>query len=639
MILKPIRDRKDTEVSFGVFDIEAQDWENHVVTGFYAKEKGDEIFEYFRHGKDFIEFIMSEHNPKDLIYAHYGGKFDFLYAIQFCVGETDYIVEDMIFTGSRMLTMRIVKEAFTDDPKKIKYIKEKQKRKFIRDEGNGIYYRDRVVELRDSYSILPSSLRDLCESFNVEHKKLETDYDNIVFNKELLKYLEYDLKGHYEVLEKYFNWDLIKKVGPAMTAAGQAIKIFRATLKKEIKRAPENVEKFVRRGYFGGRTEIFKPLFKPKDKKERAFLFDVNSLYPTIMQRNRFPGNFKSRTDEYIPDSFGFYEAEVDVPLDMYIPPLGIIMEINHTEKLIFPVGRFKGVFSTVELEYAKTLGVKVISTGQGYLFEDAGYLFKDFVDMLYKIRLESQPGDFNNFLAKTQMNSCYGKFALNRDREKIIFDDFQTEGKEFAEFMTKRGRVRLLKLDHNLSKAFSNTAVAAWVTSLSRIHMHQIMLKDQENLFYIDTDGIITTSTYPDERCLGGLKKEITIKLGCFVLPKLYSLVLDEKCYKIKDKKGKTMLLDIKNAGKGFDKLELVNVPFETYEECIRGDLSKFKVKTREGLKSFKMAIKTGSFVVKEDSKIKELKATYDKRRIIEKGKYEFDTVPLIVKDGVVIN
>lgn len=73
--------------------------------------------------------------------------------------------------------------------------------------------------------------------------------------------------------------------------------------------------------YYGGRTEVFKPLLK------NGYHYDVNSLYPYVMLENKFPVGFpeyiytdyeRSENLYMISKNFdigcGFLKCRVDVP-------------------------------------------------------------------------------------------------------------------------------------------------------------------------------------------------------------------------------------------------------------------------------------------------------------------------------------
>ena len=152
-----------------------------------------------------------------------------------------------------------------------KELPEDKKEKDIigKDRFGKLIIRDRTITFRDSSAMLPFGLASLTENFGVEHKKKEIDYEKITkVDDELLEYLEYDCWGLYEVIERYFRWDMVRQAGPAFTVASQALRVFRTFIKKDIPSISPRIDEFVRESYFGGRTEIFKPFFEQHKDNE-----------------------------------------------------------------------------------------------------------------------------------------------------------------------------------------------------------------------------------------------------------------------------------------------------------------------------------------------------------------------------------
>lgn len=656
---------------YSVADIEARDWVGFLVIGWYSRDTKQ--YRYFTKLRDFFTFIFTEANPSNQIYFHNGGRYDFLFLLNEMFGDEEFLIHDMLPRGSSLLcfSLSILDVAVKDG--KHYYSKDGDKlgpRNIAHEKDGVVYYKARTIQFLDSISILPFSLASLTENFHVEHKKKEIDYNAISeVNEELLEYLKYDCIALSEVIEKYQEWPLIKKAGTAFTMASQALKVFQTFLKEEIRSLPDRIDEFIRPAYFGGRTEIFKPLFMPDipSPENRLHCFDVNSLYPTVMRENRFPTNFKYMTDNYDPDVMGVFEATVEVPHDMYIPPLGTVVNIGGSDKFIFPVGRFSGKWTTIELEYARSLGVKIISTGQGAVFHDAGYIFKEYIDELYKIRENSRKDSVDNVLAKLLMNSCYGRMGLRRDREEILFDDGQDGVKLLAEIKKKDGSyIRLATRPKNLDKSFSNVAIALWVTSLSRIYMHKIYMQKPEEIYYTDTDSLFTTHVMESDNKLGGVKLEYSADGACFLLPKTYLIHSNEPIFKdpVNPKGGK---INKKVVMKGFSREAVKDITVDDFTDAFEGELRLLRKKQmqKEGTLSFKDRItkddmellkvlnpgkgimtfrtalgkKQDSILLKVQDNERAIRSLYDKREIYRRPDGFYDTRPLLIRDGELID
>lgn len=464
---------------------------------------------------------------------------------------------------------------------------------------------------RDSSALLPFSLARITTNFDVKHKKLDIDYKAIrTVTPKLLKYLEHDCRGLHEALEACFNWDLIKKAGAAFTTAGQALRILRTFIEVDFYGLSPKVDAFVRQGYFGGRTEIFKPVYKGK---KPLHCYDVNSLYPTIMHDVEMPGNFEASTFDYFPDRHGFYEATVHVPDHLEIPPLGAKIK----DKLLFPVGTFSGVWSTLELEYAKSVGVKVLETRRGLLFENKGKFFRPFVETLWKIRENSKKDSVDNTLAKLLLNSCYGRLGLRSDRKQIVVDEGQLGFKELRiiQFKGKSLRIGTVPVD---CKSFSNVAIAAWVTSAARIHMHKLFSQCNFEVYYTDTDSLFTTKKIKTGTGLGDLKLEYSCKSAVFLLPKTYLTEGQEK----------------KVVMKGFDKRKIQHFTIDDFKNALEGDLKHMKIIQEPKFATFKTALRMGKLVTLTKGGTRQIKSLYSKRIIIKKGN-NWTTKPIKITRG----
>ena len=700
-----LKDRKPD--LYSVSDVEASDWTGFLVMGHY--DKYSKKFRYFIKMDDYFNFIFSKENITDIVYFHNGGRYDFQFIFEDVVGNPLYKIDDFVPRGASILSFKLSrveetinknrtnKWVWTNDEGDEEVIKPKR----IISEDDGVCrFRARTIQYRDSLAILPFSLDTLCKNFKVEHKKKKIDYDYITshgaeiaefykvdagllslknskilnssnfeaikkFSLEMIEYLEYDVKGLDEVIVKYQEWPLIKKAGTAFTMAGQALKVFRTFMEEPIRSLADSVDDFVRPSYFGGRTEIFKPHFWG-DKNNTLSYWDVNSLYPTVML-NEFPTNFRTSTDHYYPDKMGFYDAMVEVPEDMYIPPLGTMLEIDGTKKFIFPVGKFQGRWSTIELEYARSLGVKILWTGQGMIFNNGGPIFKNYIESLYKIRETSPKESVDNVLAKTLMNSCYGRMGLRRDREQVVFDSGQEGFKLISEFPYKYDKesvVRIGSVPKQLDSAFSNVAIAAWVTSLARIHMHKIYMSCLDDIYYTDTDSLFKTgSMFKESKELGGLKLEYQCDSAYFLLPKTYIFRTIDRVIKNIDDTGSMTMEDLKVVAKGISRRDTRGLTLNHFHEGFEGELSLMRMRAKPegvvsfkkemkkvgahllrvnvkgmGIDTFRTAAKKGSFLHKREDTVKDIKSLYDKRRIIQTSK-GYDTEPLVIRDNAVVN
>ena len=140
----------------------------------------------------------------------------------------------------------------------------------------GIEKKKCMFLIKDSYLILPASLNKLAVTFLNESKSRliditevsEKNYCSPNIKKNVIKYLKQDLYLTYEVYKKatlkfksIFNIDIVNK----LTAPSISLYIYK---KKYLDPSihltsptPENIERFIRQSYIGGRVEVLKPIF------------------------------------------------------------------------------------------------------------------------------------------------------------------------------------------------------------------------------------------------------------------------------------------------------------------------------------------------------------------------------------------
>lgn len=607
-----------------VCDIEAHKWIDFKVIGSYDGTN----FKSFLTLDDYFHFMVEDGQDKQ-VFAHFGGIYDFMFLLKNITLETslDLEVTSIIPRGSGVLCFDVV---YTN-----RY-KNKQEKEIV----------ERVkLRFNDSSALLPFGLESLTKSFNVEHKKKKFNFETWdgSVTDELLGYLKDDCRGLYEVIHKFYDWPLIKYAGRGTTMASQALRVYRTFMTDDIPTLPKNIDNFTRKAYFGGRTEIFKPYFS--SAKETLKTFDVNSLYPSVMIDRDYPTEFDERVFTYNPKKLGVWHVDVDVP-EMYIPPLGSIVKvpskyeyylkrgvkktkIYESDKFAFCTGKFSGYFTTPELEYARSLGVKIKKIHGGVTFKNGGKIFSRYIETLYKMRLKAQrDGDFvTDIMCKFLMNALYGRFGMNPVKEGLSFDS-NVFSDIYLELKGKNKTVPIYK-GSTVLNSFFNVAIPTYVTSYSRIAMHEHYMKCGENIWYTDTDSLFTTHNFKDSNNLGGLKLEYESKRACFLLPKTYA------AEKISDK-GDDVIKKV--AMKGFDKKLAQKFTLDDFRHALEGELHVLRVNQPAKMARFKTALRKNDYLLMMNEHERGVKSTYDKRRIIKSGG-NYDSEPLHVRDGKVIN
>ncbi|KAL8146228.1 hypothetical protein AgCh_004100 [Apium graveolens] len=270
-------------------------------------------------------------------------------------------------------------------------------------------------------------------------------------------------------------------------------------------------KELLERGYYGGHVDVY------KSYGENLFYYDVNFLYPYVMQKEPMPaGKPVWNTDLKNNDLgtlYGFIEAYVEC-LDSLNKPFLPYRDLE-TGSLLFSIGYFVGVYYNEELKYARTLGYKVY-TLRGYLFKKAESPFKTFVNDIYNSRFGINPKmtiteicDQDHYNQILRMDAFINGDTLNEDTHVVNFiKDLSTDGWE----PPKNAAVQI-------------TAV---ITACARIYMYPHI--SREDCYYTDIDSIVLGNPLSDEwissSVLGKFKLEDQIASGVFLAPKSYCYI-----------------------------------------------------------------------------------------------------------------
>ena len=440
----------------------------------------------------------------------------------------------------------------------------------------------------DSMLILPNSLESLSVSFNIETPKIRyplkflnkdsfslnyvgavpeykyfykaftkdftmEDYKNYCntfksnkwnLKKELIKYCEIDTIALHQVITKFrmkiynlFEVDITKYP----TISSLTFGIYRTVFMKEyrIPRILSKLHYIIKESYYGGITENYKGLGWNLNS------YDVNSLYPFSMwsfpMPTGKPTHFVGDIFKFNKDPFGFLKVKVCAPRHLNKPFLPTRI---HTEKgglrTIFPVGSWEGWYFSEEIKNAQKYGYK-FEILEGYLFEK-DYIFKDYVEILYKMKAECDSSDPLYYIAKLLMNGLYGRFGLNPEAKivKIATADESEdiikseENVDVIPLPSGNVMISFMKDLDELEKWNISVPISAAIAAYSRIHMSQFMIKYENFIYSIDTDGIKLDTKLDDQEInnkkLGKMKHEYSLLEGAFPAPKVYGGILTKK-------------------------------------------------------------------------------------------------------------
>lgn len=346
---------------------------------------------------------------------------------------------------------------------------------------------NKMIIFKDSYLLLPLSLRRLCIAFGIsigkgyfpfklsnifytgilpkfehwtgislsEYESIAKVYKNKMwsFQQESIKYCKLDCKCLYEILIKFnelifTNFKI--NIHKSLTLPALAMRIFKTHFMPEntiYQIVSPKVESAIRESYTGGAVDVYIPhnritsfFSKVRAIFKRLYYYDVNSLYPFVMFKMDMPIGkpiaFEGNIRLVEPNAFGFFYCKITSPEYLEHPLLQRRIETSKGIRTIAGLGSWEGWVFSGEMDNAMKHGY-TFEILNGYQFEK-GNIFKEYVTKMYELRQEYCKGDAMNLIAKLLMNSLYGKFAMKLETTEVEIYDTSTDEakKEFIEML-----------------------------------------------------------------------------------------------------------------------------------------------------------------------------------------------------------
>jgi hypothetical protein len=294
-----------------------------------------------------IEYLL---DPKYLgwqVYIHNLSFFDGIFMLKAIANlKLKGFEVKMIYKDGKMIVINIFKykEISEED---LVHTSEKEKRRRIKPA------KEIDISLKDSFLLLPASLKKLAKSFAVQDKfdfdtsnNDKADLNDTIFKESLLKYNKQDCKSLYDILIKFNTeiLDLFKVyVFDSPTLPSLAFNIYKNSFmtNKEQNRsfkipiATLELYNSIAPAYRGGAVDVYRPYGKD------LFYYDVNSLYPSVMKKFPYPvGNYEFFEGfEDLKDLFGIVYCKIVAPKNIYA---AILLTRVHG-KTIAPTGAWYG--------------------------------------------------------------------------------------------------------------------------------------------------------------------------------------------------------------------------------------------------------------------------------------------------------
>lgn len=355
----------------------------------------------------------------------------------------------------------------------------------------------RSLVILDSLNLFRMPLKELGKEIGLEKYEMPDDND---LGVDWESYGRRDVEILRTAVTRWLGFLQDHNLGSfAPTLAGQAMRAFRHRYMRHKILIDNNEDalKLTRKGYYGGRCESF---FIGRAKGTFTLL-DVNSMYPSVMARELFPYKLCCFTRHAgIGDLWRFLEGH-SVTADVTINTSKPFAPVRISSKLVFPVGSFRCILSTPELQYLR-VHAELLAVHRVSVYERAT-LFQPMMMDLYKMRLEYKAAGNKvyAFLTRKMINSFYGKWGQSGFKWLDKGESDGDEIKHWAElnletrtvtFHRQFGGLHQIK-DTREESYDSFPAIASHITAFARMVLYEIIQQaGAEHVYYCDTDSVL---------------------------------------------------------------------------------------------------------------------------------------------------
>jgi len=271
-------------------------------------------------------------------------------------------------------------------------------------------FKDKTIIFKDSYLLLPLSLRSLCSAFNVSLPKgyfpfkltnifykgllplieywtdiSKNEYDKLLFEypgakwsfkDEAIKYCKLDCQCLFDVLVKFneliFN-EFKVNINASLTLPALAMRIYKSQFmpKNTIYQILGiNCDNDIRESYTGGAVDVYIPhnrvstdsfFSRLKTYFIKLYYYDVNSLYPFVMAKTMMPVGkpiaFDGDIRQVEPDAFGFFYCKIKNTKYLEHPILQRRIKTAEGIRTIAALGTWEGWIYSAEMDNAVNYG------------------------------------------------------------------------------------------------------------------------------------------------------------------------------------------------------------------------------------------------------------------------------------------
>lgn len=480
---------KPTRKTIAVVDCETDPFAHGIVVKPFSVgfDTGDRYVDFWGDDcvKDFFEYLatLTAEGEEFLIYAHNGGKFDFFFFLSYL----DASKAPLIMGG------RLVKIWFQGQ------------------------------EFRDSFAILPQALSG--------YKKDEIDYSKFTRDRreqhrvEILAYQRTDCQYARELITGFHEM-----FGDKVTVASASMCMLNSFHGFE-KITSDSLDERFRRYYYGGRNQCFETGVLRATPGRKWKVVDRNSMYPAEMRDTLHPISNRFVLQDRITDETDF----ACIVAHNY----GALPCRHEDGSLDFTVKHGEFYATIHEIKAGLETGTLRIDRVKHAWAFDRKATFGEFVTKFYTLREEAKEADdmIRNILYKFNLNSPYGKFALNPRKFKqwimtvgdIPGDLACKDNPEGWTLHSQSGDIFIWSRPNPRKGGFYNVATAASITGASRANLLR-NLSLATRPIYCDTDSIICEDFGGETgEALGQWKLEAEGNVCAIAGKKLYTIFDDD--------------------------------------------------------------------------------------------------------------
>lgn len=422
--------------------------------------------------------------------------------------------------------------------------------------GRLISARSGPVKMFDSFNHFRMGLIDIGKAIGIEKKEMD------IYSAD---YVKTDAWICLKVMTQ--ARDYIASLGGQIgaTSGSSSLSVWAYMTDSEFFNGPFDTP-WLRKGYYGGRTEIFtkhcecdlvygpqgNPQYRridPEDgtlgevetwgaseaelrahekagkllieREQDIAGYDINSMYPFCML-NEFPESYMD--DPGLIKAKGMAEITISVPHDVFVAPL---CYRTGEKSLIYPVGVFSGVWTYDEIREAEKLGAKILQVHKAVGGNCMVRPFDQFINTLYDKRKASTDSSERLFL-KVLMNALYGKIASKNEVTRTVSRHHLLKKRNPRIDEVKWITYHRGLLDyHTPQQPYVNVLWGSMITAYSRLLLARYMRQvPPEKLLYSDTDSVYTHKfEFEESPEIGCMKLEKRAGVMHVVQPKAYQI------------------------------------------------------------------------------------------------------------------